>query len=66
MGRRAGAETATQVFERLTPAERAAVAGWFLASYAPSTYARVIPLRRNWVLDAATRKIAQYWKGTRG
>lgn len=55
--------TASQTWERLEPAQREALLGWFLGSYAPSTYAQRYPLIKSETLTGAACTVSQYWKG---
>lgn len=55
--------TATQTWEKLDLAEREALLGWFLGSYAPSTYAQHYPLVKNETLTGAVCTVSQHWKG---
>lgn len=61
--KRAGRLTASQAWEQLGPAQREALLGWFLGSYAPSTYAQRYPLIKNDLLTSAACAVGQHWKG---
>lgn len=61
--KRAGRETATNTWAKLTPLEREAILAWFLGSYCPMTYAVRYPLIKTDTLNSASSAIAEHWKG---
>lgn len=55
--------TASQTWDKLNPAQREALFGWVLGSYAPSTFAQRYPLIKSETLTRATCVISQHWRG---
>lgn len=55
--------TASQTWEKLEPAQREAMLGWVLGSYAPSVHAAQFPLLKSETMTRAVNMISEHWRG---